>query len=240
VRSPSRAAGTEAAPPPSRATAAATAPLPGLSEAAPFPRSSDVAPLPGSWFDVDPPAGLMTLEPPLDIAVAADWKVVVEQWLELSSPIADLSPAQDCFAWPVAMWGEALSDRLYRRVVECVEPRAWRRLFIAPNQLIETRPDGLSVIQVLPVSAGKSRVRRLDYSVLSPEEGARAALYLARRLGPFARRTLLHAAQSVQRALIEFGYESQAGAVSPAVAWFRRRLTASVPALAFLRPPNSM
>jgi hypothetical protein len=198
------------------------------------------AQVPGSWFDGDPAAGLMMLEPALEIAVAADWKIVVEQWLETSSPAADLTVAQDSFAWSVTMAGDSLSERLYRAVVECVEPNSWRRLFIAPNQLIETRADGLSVIQVLPVSAGRSRVRRFDFSVLSPEEGARVALYLARRLGPFARRALMSVAESVQRALIEFGYESGIATVSPAVSWFRRWLTARVPALSFPRPPANV
>jgi hypothetical protein len=82
----------------------------------------------------------------------------------------------------------------------------------------------------------------MDYTALPPEEGARAAQHLARRLGPFARRSLLEVAESIQSAITEFGYESSAvGRGTPAgaaILWFRRSLAARVPALASQRPPT--
>ena len=102
---------------------------------------------------------------------------------------------------------------------------------MAPNQLVELRPDGLSVIQAIPAAPGRCFVRRLDYTVLPPEEGARAVLYLVRRLAPYARRAMLEVAESVQRGMIDFGYEIAAGGgSSPALGWFRRWLAARIPA----------
>ena len=97
----------------------------------------------------------------------------------------------------------AWSARLYLRLTGCAPPVAWRRQFMAPNQLIELRPDGLSVIQAVPAAPGRCLVRRLDYTVLPPEDGARAVLYLVRRLAPYARRTMLEVAESVQRGMID-------------------------------------
>jgi TetR/AcrR family transcriptional repressor of bet genes len=65
-----------------------------------------------------------------DIAVAADWKLIVEQWLE---------------ALP--------------------RPAGVRRTFLAPNQLLEVSSSDALVLQVIPESAGRCRIRRLDYAV---------------------------------------------------------------------------
>jgi hypothetical protein len=64
-----------------------------------------------------------------DIAVAADWKLMVEQWLE---------------ALP--------------------RPQGIRRTFLAPNQLLEESATEALVLQVVPESPGRCRIRRLDYS----------------------------------------------------------------------------
>jgi hypothetical protein len=175
----------------------------------------------------------MPLRPPLEIPVAADWKVVVEDWLESSQELSS-SAAADSLVWHAATVDDSgWSGRLYARLVDCTSMRSWRRQFIAPHQLLETRPDGLSVIQALPVAPGRCLLRRLDYTVLPPEDTARAALYLAQRLGPYARRTALEVAESIQKGMIEFGYEIAAGGGgSPAVAWFRQRLAARIAALA--------
>ena len=64
-----------------------------------------------------------------DIAVAADWKLMVEQWLE---------------ALP--------------------RPKGIRRSFLGPNQLLEVSASEALVLQVVPESPGRCRIRRLDYS----------------------------------------------------------------------------
>ncbi len=210
-----------------------------------FARSPQVAGMP----DSPPPAWmhdgveLTLLDAAIEVDVAADWKAVVEQWLEFAAPRSELSATQDGLSWQIAAPSEhSWSGRAYGRLVECVARVEWRRQFLAPNQLIEVRPDGLSVVQVFPLGPGRCRVRRTDYTALAPEQGARAALYLARRLGPFARRSLLGVAESIQSAVTELGYESSArGRGAPAGAamvWFRRLLAARVPALASQRPPT--
>lgn len=65
-----------------------------------------------------------------EMSVAADWKLMVEQWLE------------------------ALA-----------RPTGVRRTFLAPNQLLEVSSTEALFLQVLPESAGRCRIRRLDYSV---------------------------------------------------------------------------
>jgi TetR/AcrR family transcriptional repressor of bet genes len=192
-------------------------------------RSADDDRNPRGWAGTEPPPGLMGLGLPVEVSVAADWKTVVEQWLE-SPPQLSPSPAEDSIAWHAPpLNASAWSGRLYLRLTGCVSPVAWRRQFVAPNQLVELRPDGLSVIQAVPTAPGRCLVRRLDYTVLPPENGARAVLYLVRRLAPFARRTTLDVAESVQRGMIDFGYEVAAGGGgSPAVDWFRRRLAARI------------
>jgi phenylpropionate dioxygenase-like ring-hydroxylating dioxygenase large terminal subunit len=197
-----------------------------------FARSpGDVVRTPRIWLGENPPSALMSLFPPAEVSIAADWKVVVEQWLESAQDVAP-SPAEDSIVWQAAVLSvSGWSGRSYVRIVECVAPLPWRRQFIAPNQLLETRPDGLSVVQALPVSPGRCLVRRLDYTVLAPEESARAALYLAQRLAPYARRSMLDVAESIQEGIVDFGYDMASGGVSsPAVAWFRQRLAALVPA----------
>jgi hypothetical protein len=97
----------------------------------------------------------------------------------------------------------------------------------------------LAVVQAIPVAPGRCLVRRLDYSVLAPDAGSAAVLHLARRLGPYARRTTLDVAESIQKGMVEFGYQVAPGApTSPAVAWFRNRLAARIPALARRQPPT--
>ena len=200
--------------------------------------SADGARYPRLWFDTQPALGLTGLGPPVEIPVAADWKAVVEQWLEPPAQLAP-SPAEDCIVWHApALNDTAWSGRHYLRLTGCVAPVAWRRQFMAPNQLLELRPDGLSVMQAIPAAPGRCLVRRLDYTVLPPEQGARAVLYLVRRLAPYTRRTTLEVAESVQRGMIDFGYETAGGRDgSPAVDWFRRRLAARLPALARMKEP---
>ncbi len=202
-------------------------------------RSAD-APAPAAWFDAPLPQGLMMLDPPIELPVAADWKVVVEQWLDSSMHGVAPSSAVDSMVWHAAILSDpGWSGRRYRKLMACTSERTWRRQFIAPNQLLETRPDGLAVVQAIPVAPGRCLVRRMDYSVLAPDAGSEAVLHLARRLGPYARRTTLDVAESVQKGMVEFGYQVAPGApTSPAVAWFRNRLAARFPALARRQPPT--
>lgn len=75
-----------------------------------------------------------------DIAVAADWKLMVEQWLE---------------ALP--------------------RPKSVERTFLAPNQLLEVSSSNALVLQVVPDSPGRCRIRRLDYSARRKSPPTRVA-----------------------------------------------------------------
>jgi TetR/AcrR family transcriptional repressor of bet genes len=143
-----------------------------------------------------PDAGLMLLHAPSEIPVAADWKVVVEQWLEWwSTQLAD-DGALGLSDTVAPLTEPGWSAARYRHLLACAQDSVWRRQFLAPNQLFESRPDGLSVIQALPIAAGRCVLRRFDFTVMAPDDGARAAGYLAGRLGAYARRGTLAMAES--------------------------------------------
>ena len=184
----------------------------------------------------------MLLGSPVIIDVSADWKVIVEQWLETATQRSVPELAADSFAWTVAPFAAGgWSAARYLNLVECQADRTLRRQFIFPNQLLESRPDGLSVLQVLPVEAGHSVLRRLDYTVLPPDDSARAAQYLARRLAPYTRPGIVKMAESMQKGMAEFGYGRSGGAsISPAVASFRGRLAARIPLVLRDRAPNGV
>jgi TetR/AcrR family transcriptional repressor of bet genes len=193
----------------------------------------------GAWFDVDLPAAPTIPVAPLETTIGADWKVVVEQWLAAGSVRgADGSSVPEGMAGEVVTWdvaalrSNAWSARRYRALVGGGADQVWRRLFLLPNQLLEVRADGVSVLQAVPLAPGRCRVRRLDYSVTVPLERARAAVHLARRLGADMRHRAFAVAESVQRGMTDFGYPAAAGLASPAVRWFRTRLAGAVPALA--------
>ncbi len=184
-------------------------------------------PNPDPWAEFSPPAGSRRLRPASDTAVAADWKVVAEQWLETlnSGPLRAQRPG----------W----SARAYRRLLGSAADLHWPLRFLAPNHLIEIRPDGFTVLQLLPLAAGRSLVRQHDYTVCEADRPARAAQYLASRQSAHARPGALAVAESTQKGLVIFGHQAALGAhPAPAVAAFRRQLLARVPMLGLARPPN--
>ncbi len=193
---------------------------------------------PGAWFGGKLPHGLMPAGPVREMVVAADWKIIVEHWLE-SAPAA-ANPAAAAVAWSVGQAESASgwSSQRYRGLAGSAASGIWHERFIAPNQLLQWRPDGVSIVQVIPTGPGRCRVRRLDYGRGAHGSNARATGYLAARLRPWTRRSALAAAESAQTGMMEFGYCARSGgAVAPAVSWLRRHLIAQAPALALERPP---
>ncbi|HMK86836.1 MAG TPA: TetR family transcriptional regulator C-terminal domain-containing protein [Steroidobacteraceae bacterium] len=185
------------------------------------------------------PEALKTLGRAAEVEVAANWKLLAEQWLETASP--GVSPEGDSLAWTArAVEGpSSWSTRAYRSLVGPAALTPWTMRFIAPNQLLQSRPDGATIWQLIPTGSRRSRLRRLDFTATPDARCAGATRYLAARLVPCGRRSALEVAESAQRGVIDFGYRAAAQSPIPAgVTWFRRYVAAHVPALTLERPPT--
>jgi TetR/AcrR family transcriptional regulator, transcriptional repressor of bet genes len=172
-----------------------------------------------------------------DLEVAADWKLLVEQWLAAAE--AEQSAGAEVLGWSVQRAsGAGWSAARYRRLGGSNADEPWRQLFVAPNQLLQSRPDGVSLLQAIPVAPGRCRLRRIHLTHLPVQRDAAAARYLAARLLPLERAATLAVAASVQRGVMDFGYRPAAGsAVRPGIGWFRALLSREIPALTHERPP---
>jgi nitrite reductase/ring-hydroxylating ferredoxin subunit len=180
------------------------------------------------WAEFAPPPGSRPLRPPVETAIAADWKLVIEQWLELASSGRDA----DEHGW---------SARSYRRLLDSSANCSWPRRFLTPNHWIEQRPDGFTILQVLPIGPGRCLLRQHDHTLCEADRPARAVQFLASRLNPYARRSSIAVAESTQQGIVTFGHEAADGAqAAPAVAAFRRQLVTLMPMMAFPRPPNDL
>ena len=177
-----------------------------------------------SWGTLDLPRHARPAGSPSDTAMAADWKLIVEHWLESPSPSGAANSKR---AW---------SARHYRHLLGDAASTPWAGHFLLPNHLLETRPDGFTVLQVLPVAPGRSLLRQSHYTICEVDRVALAAQYLASRLTANARASTLDMAESTQTGLVTFGHEAAGDAAStPAAAAFRRQLLSRVPAMGRLR-----
>jgi TetR/AcrR family transcriptional regulator, transcriptional repressor of bet genes len=121
-----------------------------------------------------------------EIAVAADWKLLVEQWL-------DAPP----------------------------RPTGVRRTFLEPNQLLEVSVTDALILQVIPESPGRCRVRRLDYSQVRSAGSKRGNSKELRSIAWLQQD--IEVAESTQAGLeAGAGEADESGPVSPALARFRR------------------
>ena len=115
-------------------------------------RPGAAAPAPALRAFAAAEAGSLVARAPEEVEVAADWKVLVEAWLERPA-----SPCED----GAEIAGEVATVTSYLR----------------PNQLLMAGADGLLVLQVLPVAPGRARLRIHDYGRRSAP-AARAATRL--------------------------------------------------------------
>ncbi|MDE2295267.1 MAG: TetR family transcriptional regulator C-terminal domain-containing protein [Gammaproteobacteria bacterium] len=195
------------------------------------------------------------IAPPAETIVGANWKLVVEHALSLAMPEA-LAPG-DAEAWyDVECTTPDAADRIlwrarpsatrrrwsldrYRSILGDRAGDPWRRVFVAPNQLFEVRPDGLLCVQILPIEPGSSRVRRLRFSTLAADARGSVADRLAARIATGLRQDALDAIESAQRGRVEYGYGVD-GTPRPgaAAARFREWLRGRIPALAHDAPPG--
>jgi TetR/AcrR family transcriptional repressor of bet genes len=181
-----------------------------------------------AWAEVSLPSGSRPMGPPAETVIAADWKLVVEQWLELT--MSGGSRDAEEHGWSAGM---------YRHLLGSTANFSWQRRFIAPNHRIELRPDGFTILQLLPSGPGRSLLRQHHYTLCEADRPARAASYLASRLNPYIRHSAIAIAESTQRGIVTFGHEAADGAqAAPATAAFRRELVALIPMMALSRPPN--
>jgi TetR/AcrR family transcriptional repressor of bet genes len=172
------------------------------------------------------------------IEVAANWKLLVEQWLEAVPPDAAAGASADSLAWSARPLEGVPSfrARCYRSLVKDAAADPWLQRFVAPNQLLQWRPDGLTVIQAIPTSAESCRLRLIGVAGSLEGRQARTAHALATRLTPATRASTRAVAESAQRGVSDFGYRT-GSSLAPALRWFRQYLTAQVPAFALERPP---
>jgi phenylpropionate dioxygenase-like ring-hydroxylating dioxygenase large terminal subunit len=179
------------------------------------------------WVDFSPPSASRPVGTARDTAVAADWKIVIEQWLEWAAA-AESSQID----------GQDWSGRSYLSLLGAAADPARRTRFLAPNHLIEMRADGFAIRQALPIGPGRTLVRTQNYTHCETDRPARAAAYLASRLSPNWRRSAIAVAESTQQGIVAFGHPAADGARAAAVTEFRRQLLALLPMMALARPPN--
>jgi phenylpropionate dioxygenase-like ring-hydroxylating dioxygenase large terminal subunit len=205
----------------------------GAPGAEPPPRRKEPGGLPSG------PEALGTAATISEIEVAANWKLLVEQWLEAVPADAAAAASADSITWSSRPLegGTSFSARCYRSLVKDAAGEPWLQRFVAPNQLLQWRPDGLTVIQAIPAASQSCRLRVIRVAHMPDGPEARAGHYLAARLTHWMRASTRAVAESAQRGVTDFGYRA-GPALSPALTWFRRYLTARVPALALERPPN--
>jgi TetR/AcrR family transcriptional regulator, transcriptional repressor of bet genes len=186
------------------------------------------------WRELELPVGLRLAGAPIETSISADWKLVVEQWLE-SAAAATPAAARGALGGAVnAGW----SARRYAQLSGSGADFERRLRFVSPNHWVESRADGVTVLQVLPTAPGRSRVREHRFTLCGADRPAAALQYLAARLRPQMRRSMIEMAESTQQGLVVFGYETAQGTVSvPEAAAFRQYLLARIPALAYEGAP---
>ena len=163
-----------------------------------------------------------------ELEVAADWKVLVERWLERATAAADARGSE--FGATPADPGAGWSSRRLRAIAARNGAAPERSSFVAPNQFIEAGPGGVLVLQVLPVAPGRSRLRVFRYGREPRERDDRALAFLAARLAAQHVGAEIRLAESVQRGLESPGYlvESVAAA-PPALVAFRQSIARLLP-----------
>ncbi|HWX79865.1 MAG TPA: TetR family transcriptional regulator C-terminal domain-containing protein [Steroidobacteraceae bacterium] len=190
-------------------------------------RAAPALSLEDPWADLLLSGGSRLLRPPSETVISADWKLLVEQWLDAAAAAPEIAKRG---------WSAAAYARLLGSAVEF----GWRARFVAPNHLIESRPDGFTILQVLPRAPGRCVLRAHRYTLCAAARPAAALQYLAARLRPQRSRSMIAVAESTQKGLVVLGDQAAQGTGSaPETTAFRHYLIARVPALASDRPPTS-
>ncbi len=72
-------------------------------------------------------------------------------------------------------------------------------MFLPPNQWLESREDGVTLLQLLPVRAGHSKIRWLEYRLAGNDPRLKGMAYLAHRLRTTWLAQDIEAVESLQR-----------------------------------------
>jgi TetR/AcrR family transcriptional repressor of bet genes len=176
-----------------------------------------------------------------ELSVAADWQRLCEHWLEfdvpqhpigrlaglLAEPTLDLTQAATHVSWRarVEASGRGWSARRYGTLAREQADAHWTRLFLPPNQWLERREDGVTLLQILPSAAGQCRIRWLEYRVADNEPRLHAMSFLARRLRATWLAQDIEACESLERSSMP-GSQATQPAAPPceAILAFRRVL----------------
>ena len=177
----------------------------------------------------------------LDLAVRAPWRMLVEHWLEfelpeqpagrlaglLADPQLQLDESSGGIRWRGRIGSDARSWSAGRYVTLALQPGSarWYRLFVPPNEFVERREDGLTVLQVIPVAADQCRIRWLECRLAGESARTTAMHYLAHRLRAAWLAQDIEAVQAAHKVRLDAG--SRAGNDLPvvtAVAAFRSTL----------------
>jgi TetR/AcrR family transcriptional repressor of bet genes len=115
---------------------------------------------------------------PVDITLEADWKLIVEQWLELSLSgdgdaagalrwdDIEVAIAPDLCTWQARLRTDSpgWSASHYADLSGAKTASRWQRRFLFPNQFLELRPDGASMLSVVPLGPARSRLLRTEFA----------------------------------------------------------------------------
>jgi TetR/AcrR family transcriptional repressor of bet genes len=115
----------------------------------------NLAALPADSFD-----GLGQIAPADETEIAADWKLVVEFWLDTLSTRGAVEQQPDGVVWRSQ---SAAGDYLVRLDAHAGDSPGMVRLFLFPNLLIEAEAGRVTILQALAVAAGRSLIRRSNY-----------------------------------------------------------------------------
>jgi len=175
--------------------------------------------------------------------VAADWKFVVEHWLDvwlssqpdarlgrLSEPVRiDLDAAGRVdWAASVARVNDPWTLARFSNLAADVGETLWSRHFVAPNTLVERHAGGMTLMVVAPVAAGESRIEVRCCAVRTPDARRRALAYLALRLARPWMAQDCDVVASLQRAALAPRPVVMEAPAGSAVAAFRRQIYGAV------------
>lgn len=206
-------------------------------------RGSNASGVPGVWEGLELPGSWRPLALH-ERELAADWKLLVEQWLESALArrpngwLADLvhSPDLQLDGSGAAEWRARLNEQpsgwtarhyaqMQRRGDTPSQP--WRRVFVPPNQLVEIRAEGALLLQAVPECAGRCRLRSLELGPARVTRTDRVLRYLAQRMTRRWLRQDVELAVSIQAGLAGPEVTSvEAGPVPEALAAFREQILA--------------